>query len=182
MLKLKSTKTEISSVGTLNFYGENFFSVKLNISREKDLNQLVDELIDRKKISQPERRIMSRNILDKALKMRSKDLTLYFFNPMPKDKRGSSLLEIESLYKEFNLKGDPVAMVCLDLLDEDFSFVKKIPHMSLFKNEGDAFCFSSFFSKIPSIEGFNITATSVRRQSGYFPSKFWFCGVINEIK
>ncbi len=119
----------MSSVGTLYFYGENLFFVKLkDIPREKKLSQLTKELINERRILEPDRRIIDENILDKAPKIKSKDISLFFFNPRPKDERGSNLSEIEAMYIANQSKGDPLALTYLSLLDKDDTFIKNTLH------------------------------------------------------
>lgn len=175
---MDTTRIENSSVGTLYFCGEDFFFVRFkHIPREKKLLQLTKELISTKKIFDQDRRIIDENILDKAPEIKSKDILLSFFNPRPKKEGGSILSEIEFGYEKYLLKGDPLAMIYLNLLDKEDSFVKKYPHISLFSIEKEMYDLSAEFSDMPTIEGFNITTASVRRTSGYFPGKFWFCGI-----
>lgn len=177
----QATRIEISSVGTLYFCGEDIFFVKLeDIPREKELLQLTKELIEKKEITDPDRRIINEYILNKAPKIESTKLSLFFFNPRAKDEGGSFLREIVSLYEEYSLKGDPLAMLYLNLLDKNNSFVKNYPHLSLFSIEKEMYSMSLQFSDIPTIEGVNIATSSARRTSGYFPKEFWFVGITKE--
>lgn len=171
----------MSSVGTLYFYGENLFFVKLRgIPRDKKLLQLTKELIDERRILEPYRIIINENILDKAPEIKSTNLALFFFNPKAKDERGSNLSEIEAMYIANQLKGDPLALTYLSLLDKDNTFIKKYPSISLYENDNEFYSLSFIFSEMPSIEGLNIATTSARRQSGYFPKDFWFSGIVEE--
>jgi hypothetical protein len=180
---MHTTRKEDFSFGEICFCGENFFSVELTgVPREKKIIELTQELIEKKKILEPERRIVTESILLKAEEIQEKNLTFYFFNPTrPIDERGSNLSEIEAMYIANEMKGDPFALIYLNLLDEDNAFSKKYPSMSLYENNSDMYCFSSYFSNMASLEGLNITSTSVRRQSGYFPQPFWFCGIDEKV-
>lgn len=179
---MEVTRQEESSIGTLKFFGEDFFLVYIrNIPRETNLIDLITGLVNDKNIKEPVKENMRNIILDKAPEIKAKELALFFFNPRPKSEGGSILSEIEAMYEGNGLKGDPLALAHLNILDKDNSFVKKYPHMSLFKKEEDSYCLGAYFSEVESIEGFNISVASNRRQSGYFPSQFWFCGVTEEI-
>ena len=181
---MKITRTEESSIGTLHFFGEDFFSVNLlDVPRKTGIIDIKDQLVIEKGIAEEEhkeRRIITSSILEKAPFFKASALTMYFFH-LRNDERGSFLREVEAAHEKYFLKGDPFGMAHLNLLDSDSSFLKKYPHMSLFKNWEEIYCFSTFFSEMPTLEGFNMSTSSVRRQSGYFPNQFWFCGIRQDI-
>lgn len=176
------TRTEESSIGNLNFHGEDFFYVNLvDIPRERRLVDLVDQLVTKKRLNSKERWIITRAILEKAPSFKAPTLTMYFFH-LRADERGSILKDVEAAEEKYFLKGDPLAMAYLNLLDLDSSFVTKYPHMSLFKKEEEMYCFSTFISETAGLEGFNMSTSSVRRQSGYFPKQFWVSGIRQHIQ
>lgn len=172
---MKVTRKEDSSLGTLFFCGEDFFYLRLkDIPRNERAFELLNKLINEKKINEKERKIVLKSSLEAAPILESSDLLIYFFNPRPKDDRGSMLSEILSLYEGNILKGDPLSTIYLNLLDEDSSFVKKYPHMTIFE---DIYYLSFKFSETETIKGLNITSSTFRKTSGYFPQEFWFCGI-----
>ncbi len=175
-------KEEESSIGRLYFTGEDSFYVNLvNIPRDRRLIELTDTIIDVKRIEAPERKMITKGMLEKAPEFTTTDLSLFFFNPRAND-MGSILSEIEALYKSYVLKGDPTALAYLNILDGDNTFIQKYPSMSLFSIDEEMYSLSSHVSVTKSIEGLNITTASCRKTSGYSPQEFWFCGIKSFLK
>lgn len=179
---MKETRHEESLIGTLHFFGEDFFLVNLkNIPRERKMSDLVVDIIQQKDIQEKERKLINPQILEKAPEFSEKNSILFFFHPRPKESKDSFLSEILGFYEKYEIKGDPVSTAFMNLLDKDNSFAEKYPHMSLFESGKDLYCIANYVSKIKYMEGFNISTTAVSRLSGYFPNQFWFCGIRQDI-
>lgn len=178
---MKITKTEIYSFGKVVFYGEDLFSIDLiNVPREKKMLELVSDLVNKKEIKEPERKILNQKVMSFSSPFLSKNTTLFFFKPRPRDGMGNPVKEIADLYLANSLKGDPIALSYLNILDKDSSFIKSYPHFSLFEYDKDTFYVSYHFSRTQTIEGTNINS-GASRLSSYFPPDFWFCGIDKNI-
>ena len=77
---MKETRHEESLIGTLHFFGEDFFLVNLkNIPRERKMSDLVVDIIQQKDIQEKERKLINPQILEKAPEFSEKNSILFFF-------------------------------------------------------------------------------------------------------